>query len=222
MPPKLISVHFPKAAGSSLRSAYETAFGEDRVLLDYDNDPVDPCGLINLHPTRYEETRPTSLGLYAAVHGHFHIGRYSQIKNAVRTVVLREPIDNMISIYYFWDFFRQKGVYFEHLLYRHFFDSRMNLLELATIPSLRNLMSESYFRDTDMRCFDVIGDFADLNAYLGRVMTLTGAELVTIPKVNVTPSSDERDATSEDTHTLARLRDLLANDLRFYERHCNR
>jgi hypothetical protein len=72
--PKLISVHFPKAAGTSLLRAYEAAFGPESVLGDYANDPVDPCSLINLHPSRYEETKPNSLGNHRAVHGHFHMG----------------------------------------------------------------------------------------------------------------------------------------------------
>jgi hypothetical protein len=192
------------------------------VLRDYASDPVDPCGLINLHPTRYEETKPTSLGLYAAVHGHFHIGRYDRISDAIRAVVLRDPIDNLISIYYYWDLLRKTGHASGHCLYGYFCASKISLLDLATIPALQKLMTRSYFRNIDMGYFDVIGDFTDLDGYLRRVTNLIGVEFAALPKVDVTPPSDERRATSEDTCTLARLRDLLADDLRFYERYCNR
>jgi hypothetical protein len=46
--------------------------------------------VINILPARDEEAKPTSLGLYAAVHGHFHIGRYGRIRDAARVVALRE------------------------------------------------------------------------------------------------------------------------------------
>ena len=219
---KLISVHFPKAAGTSLASAYAAALGADRVLRDYGEDPVDPCALINLHPFRYEETKPTSLGLFTAVHGHFHIRRYDRISDAVRVVVLREPVDNLISIYYFWDALRRGRQYSGHSLYKYFCESQLGLIDLATIPALRKLMSGVYFRDVDMGCFDVIGNFQYLDGYLRRVSDLIGLELGFLPKLNVAPPSDERTAVSEDPRTLARLRDLLADDLRFYERYCVR
>jgi hypothetical protein len=224
MAAKLISLHFPKAAGSSLVLAYEAALGADRVLQDYDSDPMDPCGLINLHPVRYEETKPTSLGLHAAVHGHFHIGRYDRIRDAVRVVCLREPVDNLISIYHYWDYIGRKEGHIEgrHCVYRYFCRSEMNLLEFATIPSVRNLMSATYFGNVDMACFDAIGDYSNLDSYLQHVARLVGVDFPALPKSNVTPPSDERRGVSENPRMLARLRDLLANDLRFYERHCNR
>ena len=222
MSPGLISVHFPKAAGSSLVSAYESAFGGDRVLRDYAHDPVDPCGLINLHPDCYEAAKPASIAPYKAVHGHFHIGRYDRIRNSVRVVVLREPVENFVSIYYFWDYLRRQGQTVGHGLYHYFCNSELTLLQLATVPALRNLMTGVYFHRVDMGCFDVIGDASNLDGYLSRVSALIGVELPPPPKANVTPPSDDRRATSEDPRTLARLRDLLSDDLRFYERHCSR
>src|SRR5436190_18434785 len=87
--PTLISVHFPKAAGSSVVKAYETAFGANRVLRDDENDPLDPCGIMYLDPARYEHMKPTSLGEYAVIHGHFHVGRYDRIPDVLRVVVIR-------------------------------------------------------------------------------------------------------------------------------------
>jgi hypothetical protein len=90
------------------------------------------------------------------------------------------------------------------------------------MPALRNLMSGAYFRGVDMGCFDVIGDYSELGSYFRRVTNLLGIEFEALPKANVTPLSEEKQATSEDPRTLARLRDLVADDLRFYERYCNR
>ena len=222
MPPKLISVHFPKAAGSSLANVYEAALGAGRLLRDYAHDPVDPCALMYLDPVRYEQNKPVSLDPYAAVHGHFHISRYDRLAGAVRVTVLREPVENFISIYYFWDHLRRQGRTDGHALYQYFCSSQLTLLELASIPALRTLMTGKYFFRVDMGCFDVIGDASNLDDYWRRVAGLIGVDFAALPKSNVTPPSDERQATSEDPHTLARLRTLLADDLCFYERYGSR
>jgi hypothetical protein len=222
--PKLISVHFPKAAGSSLVKAYETAFGPDRVLRDDENDPLDLCGTMYLDPARYERMKPASVGEYAAIHGHFHIGRYDRIPDAMRVVVLREPIDNVISFYYYWKLICRRGDpgYKGHCLYQYFCRAQPGLLEFAEIPAIRHMMTGVYFRDVDMSCFDVIGDYVDANGYLQQVANLIGIELGPLPRVNVTESSDERRAASEDGRMLSKLRDLLSDDLKFYERYCRR
>jgi hypothetical protein len=222
MPSPLISVHFPKAAGSSLRHAYETALGAERILQDYNNDPVNPSALINIHPIRYEETKPTTLGEYTIVHGHFHAGRYNRINGAARVVALRDPVDNLISIYYYWDSLRQNKSTDGHSLFKYFSQSKLSLLEFATIPLIRDLMSWTYFRNIDMKCFDVIGDYSDLDRYLTRIGKLINVKFGAMPKLNVTTPSPERQATLEDSRLLGRLRDLVADDLRFYERYCNR
>lgn len=216
--PLLISVHFPKGAGSSLRSVYDDAFGPECVLGDYSHDPIDPCGLINVHPERYESTKPDSLGPYAAVHGHFHVGRYDRVKNAARVVALREPVDNLISIYFFWDSLRRASAT-GHGVFQHFCETNLSLLELATVPALRYLASGYYSRSVDMGCFDIIGDFKDLSKYVTSISALTGVILGPIPLSNVTLQSEERQMVMSDSCTLAQLRSLLADDLKFYERH---
>ena len=138
---QLISVHFPKAAGSALRHAYEIAFGAERVLRDYNNDPVDPTALINIHPLRYEKTKPTSLNGHAVVHGHFHIGRYNHIKDSARVVVLRNPVENLVSIYCYWDLLRQRGDAGGHPLYQYFVEANLSIVKFATIPAIRDLMT---------------------------------------------------------------------------------
>jgi len=222
--PKLISVHFPKAAGSSLVKAYEMSFGRDRVLRDDENDPLDPCGIMYLDPARYEQLKPTSLSEYAVIHGHFHVGCYDRIPGALRVVVLREPIDNIISIYYYWKLISRRGDtgYKGHCLYRYFCEAQPSLLEFAEIPAIRHMMTRVYFRDVDMSRFDVIGDYVDANGYLQQVANLIGTDLGRLPRVNVTESSDERRAALEDGRMLSRLRDLLSDDVKFYERYCRR
>jgi hypothetical protein len=220
---KLISVHFPKAAGTSLHSAYEATFGADRVLRDYAHDPVNPNGDMYADPARYEAEEPITLGEYAVVHGHFHVNRYAWIRDAARVVVLREPVDNLISIYFFWDRMRRnddgkRG----HGIFRYFCEQNLDLVRTAVLPALRYLMTGPYFKGVDMRCFDVIGDFTDVPAYCRQVSECVGVPLAEPERLNVAPESDERSQLYREPETLSTLRDLLAEDLRFYEHHTPR
>jgi hypothetical protein len=137
----------------------------------------------------------------------------------VRVVALREPVKNLISNYFYWHHLQSDSNFIGHCLYRYFCDTQPDLIQFATIPALRELMSGIYFRGVDMACFDVIGDYRDIDGYLRRVANLIGAQFGNTPTDNVTPRSEERRAVSEDHRLLARLRDLLAADLRFYERY---
>jgi hypothetical protein len=83
-------------------------------------------------------------------------------------------------------------------------------------------MTGVYFRDVDMSRFDMIGDYVNADRYLQQVANLIGIELGPLPRVNVTESSNERRAALEDGRMLSKLRDLLSDDLKFYERHCRR
>ena len=50
---EVISVHVPKCAGVSLRHVFESAYGDDAVLLDYGDRPADPTSPMNLDPREF-------------------------------------------------------------------------------------------------------------------------------------------------------------------------
>jgi hypothetical protein len=64
-PDRVISVHFPKAVGTSLRLQFETLLG-DSIFLDNDNDPLSVKSIQSVEI-------PSGKRL---IHGHFHAGRY--------------------------------------------------------------------------------------------------------------------------------------------------
>jgi hypothetical protein len=99
---KLISVHFPKVGGSSLRSALEATSGEPAVPNDDSDDPADPCRRFNLDPHGcIEAARATGPPDHVEVlHGHFHISKFLHYTDAMKIAFLRHPVENLISIYY--------------------------------------------------------------------------------------------------------------------------
>jgi hypothetical protein len=212
----LISVHFPKAGGVSFLSALNEAFGADKVLKTYDCDPVDPSNPWWIHPTWFRHNRPSTVKPYMAVHGHFPIQKYDLVSPAVRVVMLREPVENLISIYYYW-----KSLFDSpaegHGIYAFVKKQRLSLLEMAQIPVLRRLMSVTFFGDFDMRRFDVIGAHERRSEFIDEVSKVVGIPLSTAHRENVTPPSEERGNVLSDTIMITKLRYLLQDDIRFYE-----
>ena len=152
---EIISVHFPKAAGSSLKKSFLAAYGQEGVYFDYEDDPKDPtCQYyIDSDGCRDEASKISERPGVKVIHGHFHPSKYDQIKNAKRITFLRHPIDNLISTYFFWKKLEGPG----HALFNYFHDNHLTLIELAKLPAIRYLMSRTYFGNFDMKLFDFIG-----------------------------------------------------------------
>jgi len=214
----VISVHFPKTSGTSFRIALQAALGDDNVIGSYDCDPLDPANPCWIHPAWFLRNCPRDIQPYRALHGHIRIHKYDLLPAAYRITMLREPVENLISIYFFWrSIFENnpKG----HAIYEFVRERSLSLLETAEIPGLRRLMSATYFGDFDMRRFDVIGIYDRRAAFFSSVSKLLGVTIAADIEENVTPPSEERGNLVADTRLMARLRDLLQDDIRFYEAH---
>lgn len=213
----LVSLHFPKSSGTAFWLALKAAFG-DAVLGSYDSDPVDPANPIWTCPDWFRRTRPRALGPYRAVHGHFPIQNYDLLPSALRVVMLRDPVETIVSVHYYWrSLFDTPAA--GHAIYELAKRERLSLLELAEVPRLRRLMSETYFGGYDMRRFDVIGAYDRRAEFAAAVSARTGLGIAADAPANVTPESHERGDTLADSRLMARLRDLLRDDVRFYEAH---
>jgi hypothetical protein len=212
----LISVHFPKASGSSIRSALVAAFGQPAVQGSYDCDPVDPKNPMWIYPDWFLRSRPYNVKPYTVVHGHIPIIKYDLLPSAYRIVMLREPVENVISIYYYWkSLFATQST--SHAVFEFVKNQRLSLLEMAEIPCMRRLMSRTYFGGYDMGRFDVVGTHDNRTAFGDAVSNLIGVSLSVDIRENVTPPSEERDNILADAKVIAKLRDLLQDDVRFYE-----
>jgi hypothetical protein len=214
---KVVSVHFPKGAGSSLAQSFIAAFGPDAVYLDYSDDPVDPCSRFNIDPDdSFEQARGTSMDpKIKVVHGHFHPAKYRCVEGAKRITFLRHPIDNLISIYFFWKTCTDPG----HALFDYVRTRDLSLLDVARLPAIRYLLSRTYFGGVDIRAFDFVGFF---ETYSEDLKTLS--DMLNVPlqeartNKNKYPNyADEVAAVMSDKRTMSLLNDYLREDIRFYE-----
>jgi hypothetical protein len=103
----IVFVHFPKAAGSSLRTAFQTTYG-DRFYLDsqFPGAP-EKLGAANEMvrqrlQQRAAEQKESITTNYDIVFGHFRADKYDFLgDSAQRCVVLREPIARLCSEYFY-------------------------------------------------------------------------------------------------------------------------
>jgi hypothetical protein len=204
---EIISVHFPKAAGSSLTENLRAHFGSS-LALDYSHDPVNANHSLSEPPALPIGTR--------AVHGHFRADRYREHRKAYRLTFLREPVSNLISIYFFWRSWPSVG----NSTHDKFLAERPSIVTFAREYSrIRHLMSASYFSGVDLGAFDFVGFYESRERDLGRLSCDLGIRFSSDLRVNGTSDAEaaERQALLEDTSTLCTLKSLLADDVAFYE-----
>lgn len=90
----------PKTGGMTFRTHLERIYGKKLVFHDYT-----PCG----HPDYKNEPPPPYLLKIlrnpkkpTIIHGHFLMRRYTHIPNLNYITWMRNPVDRLISHYYFW------------------------------------------------------------------------------------------------------------------------
>lgn len=200
----IISVHLPKSGGTSIRRCLESQFGA-RALFDYGRGPLGP------HAHVREPGLPAGVEL---VHGHFRPARYDAVGEAFRMTFLREPTDLLLSFYFFWRELPFEG----QALHRKFLDERPDIETFAAWAPIRRLSSDTFFGDYDMDRFDFIGFHETRAEDMARVNALADLRLNAALHDNRTENDrEERQAVRADKALMGRLRDLLADDVRFYE-----
>jgi hypothetical protein len=225
---KLIYVHVPKTGGNSLRAAIGQHFSPDRVHRDYADRPDDPSSPMNLDPIGFlERSRSEAAAQIAdkdAVIGHFWIKKYDSVPAKLRATMLREPISRAISHYFYW---LSRGPHGQ-LLHDYVREKRLGFIEFVRLPVITAFYTKTFFREVDMAAFDFIGNYDDLSTNWGGVLTALGLNSA-LPMRQLNPTS-RLDADYEehcnkilnDNRVMAQLRDVLAADIDFYERHALR
>lgn len=198
-------VHFPKAGGTSLTTQLEEQFSGS-IHYDYDHDPIGGEGV------RTAAEPPQGC---IGVCGHLHASRYADWADIVFTI-LREPVANLISIYFFWQSFPASG----SGVHQRFLTEKPTLVDFAKHYPLRRLMSDAYFGDFDTDRLSFVG-FHDTRAEAFSVLSgLLGVHLDAAYHVNKTDQSHDhaRADITGNARLLAEIRDELREDVAFYDK----
>lgn len=219
MDPKIISIHVPKAAGTSSLELWKKSCGEDHVLMDYDEMPGDPMANFIIDPVGWARNRPTALpnGI-KVVHGHFRPHKYDLLKNVFRFTMLRYPIDNLISIYCYW----RKIPPQPNAIHQYFLSNELDILGLARLPMIQNLYNDTYFGGWDMGRLDFVGRHENRTEDLTRLSEILGIDLDTNLHFNATEPEGpnlEKETIITNQKLVSQLNDLLAADIKFYEKY---
>jgi hypothetical protein len=209
----LVSVHVAKTGGTSIGAALQRTFGE-RFVQDYADDPANPLSARNLDPIGHLGDPGFVSHNIDCIHGHFHPGKYRYRAEDVLFTLLRDPVDNIISIHFFWKRLQVGGG-----LHAYFLQKKMDLFATARLPLLRRLYSETYFGGFDMRRFDLIGRHEARRETLSKLSWIMGRSIDVDTRLNQTEADPEREEVAANPSARARLSTILADDIRFYERH---
>lgn len=218
--PIIISVHVPKCAGRSLRAVFEKHFSPQQIYNDYDDSPFHPGKAVNTDPDYFERFRdPQALAFTdgkRVVHGHFHPNKYAPLAPALRITLLRDPVERLISHYFFWQHFPRHN----HPLHDYMLDHNLTLAGFAELEPVRHFYTGVFFRDVPMEQFNLIGSVETNGAFLTRLSQLVERPF-SLPVVNVNSQNRyammKSDLMANAKH-MARLRQLLQDDIAFYEK----
>ena len=215
-----VFAHTPKCAGSSVTRSIVEAVGSRNVQLVHDR-LFEPTVAFNIDPEGFLESfkrdiaaNPPSVQF---IMGHLYIRKYEDVEDCFRFTFLRDPVDRLISNYYFW---RQpdRRPAEKHHLFDYVRDNDLSLLQFARLPYMRWFFTKMFFRDVKMASFDFVGFQEDFDSDVHRLSNALDVPLE-VKQVNTgiyDGDASRREALRADRHLLAELRGLLKDDIEFY------
>ncbi|MEJ2177596.1 MAG: sulfotransferase family 2 domain-containing protein [Gammaproteobacteria bacterium] len=110
----------------------------------------------------------------------------------------------------------------------YFFNNKPSILEYAHIPLKRYFYCETFFGDFGPERYDFIGDYSNFSDEMARLKNFLGvSKSYPLPQENVTSGKADgykqfKEGVLDDPVTMTRLKELLADDLDFYQKHAGK
>lgn len=211
---EVISLHIPKTAGKSFYKILQYVYGDKldtrTKRKDYFPGKVDLKSLINNIPDHV-----------SVIHGHLfyrHVIKIKERDNSKVITWLRDPVDRVISNYYFLMQSIRKNPNKKH---QHQDKINYTLLDYAAEDSVRNRMSK-YLDGIELEELFFIGILESFDEDLLRLSKMLDWQ-VTIPNVFENSGSSYRESPTCETKTVTiamrdKIRELNMSDVHLYEK----
>lgn len=204
----LISVHVPKTAGRSFLLALRSIYN-DKVLEDYYGQPHAVCD--NHHSVTPEKIKTISQDV-RVIHGHFNLIKYKDyFCEAKRIVWLRNPVDRLISHFYYLKSNLIPGDSF----HREVLEKNMSLIEFAEAPIMRNQIRAAYLPPEHDNSLFFVGLTERLSSDFKKLADMMGWPQLDMPLENKTEFKEYREFRL-DQKTKYRLEKLNEQDMDLY------
>ena len=214
----LISVHMPKAAGTSCLYLFEEIYG-DKLLKDYDDKILHKSinikrkyALLSLLKNRLNISMYSKID---CIHGHFMPIKYRFIfpKRAFFLTWLRHPVQRLISHYYYW--MRETSFSEDETLRRRVVHEGWSLERFCLSEELRDIYSR-FLWGFPLRRFNFIG----ITEFFNEDMKFFSEEIfgsdVKIKPINLNPDRDEKTYAIDDTFN-KEIENFHKKDMALYE-----
>jgi hypothetical protein len=199
-------LHMPKCAGTSIKRILETLKSE-KIFFDYES-------FFKIPKSKRSEkilnsfNNPTRINENEIVFGHFFPIKYIGDKipiNFKLVTILRDPIERLISHYYYWN----KGDFSHHYLWRKMRQNNWTLSQFIMCSEIQNLYDQ-YFCQCPLQFFSYIGIYENLVESTQKCLSSIGlsGNFTDIPHYNITSNklslelSDSFIKEAQDFHAL--------------------
>lgn len=143
---ELISIHVPKAAGTTFKQVLRQVYNPDEIFFDYPHKGNNRNRML-IQPK--PEVR--------IIHGHFPAPKYNQkFPEAKKIIWLRNPIKRLISLYFFWKTW-QILVANDELNLEQLKDANLSFIEFAEKPEMQNLIKLNFVQNEKLIDFYFVG-----------------------------------------------------------------
>ncbi|NEP44078.1 MAG: sulfotransferase family protein, partial [Okeania sp. SIO2H7] len=140
---EIISVHVPKTGGTTFKKVLKQVYQDEEIFFDYPHKG----------PIR-NKLLTSDRSLTRVIHGHFPGNKYDyKYPHARKIIWLRNPINRLISHYFFWKSW-QVLTFPQETIEE---DELARVVEFAERPEVRNILAANFLQNQSLTDFYFVG-----------------------------------------------------------------